>query len=90
MAQVGIGRFRAMDEQERDGREPGVHERPEQARGRAEQFKDNKFSVEKHVAEIAKELGGSIKVVKYVRFEKGEGIEKRQDDLAAEVAKLVK
>lgn len=52
--------------------------------------KDNKFSVEKHVAEVAKELGGQIKVVKYVRFEKGEGIEKRQDDLAAEVAKLVK
>lgn len=52
--------------------------------------KDNKFSVEKHVAEVGKELGGQIKVVKYVRFEKGEGIEKRQDDLAAEVAKLVK
>jgi len=27
--------------------------------------------------------------VNYTRFEKGEGIEKRQDDLAAEVAKMV-
>jgi len=48
--------------------------------------KENKISVEKHVAEVAKELGGSIKVVKYVRFEKGEGIEKKVDDFAAEVA----
>ncbi|MBR2781889.1 MAG: elongation factor Ts [Oscillospiraceae bacterium] len=48
--------------------------------------KENKVSVEKHVAEVAKQLGGSIKVVKYVRFEKGEGIEKKADDFAAEVA----
>ena len=48
--------------------------------------KENKVSVEKHVAAVAKELGGSIKVVKYVRFEKGEGIEKKVDDFAAEVA----
>ena len=52
--------------------------------------KDNKFSVEKHVAEVAKNLGGEIKVVKYVRFEKGEGLEKRNDDFAAEVANMVK
>ena len=48
--------------------------------------KENKISVEKHVAEVAKQLGGTIKVVKYVRFEKGEGIEKKVDDFAAEVA----
>ena len=52
--------------------------------------KDNKFSVEKHVAEVAKNLGGEIKVTKYVRFEKGEGLEKRNDDFAAEVANMVK
>ena len=45
-------------------------------------------SVAKYVANTAKALGGSIKVSSFVRFEKGEGIEKRQDDLAAEVAKL--
>ena len=52
--------------------------------------KDDKVSVEQHVAAVAKELGTDITVKGYVRFEKGEGIEKRQDDLAAEVAKMVK
>ena len=51
--------------------------------------KDDKVSVEQHVAAVAKELGTPITVKGYVRFEKGEGIEKRQDDLAAEVAKMV-
>ncbi|MBE6583725.1 MAG: elongation factor Ts [Ruminococcaceae bacterium] len=49
---------------------------------------DDHEKVGKYVANTAKELGGSIKIVSFVRFEKGEGIEKRQDDLAAEVAKL--
>ena len=48
--------------------------------------KDSNVSVEQHVAAVAKELGGSIKVNSFVRFEKGEGIEKKQDDFAAEVA----
>ena len=52
--------------------------------------KDDKVSVEQHVANVAKELGTTIKVNGYIRFEKGEGIEKRQDDLAEEVAKLIK
>ena len=34
----------------------------------------------------AKELGGNVKFVDAVRFEKGEGIEKKQEDFAAEVA----
>ena len=48
--------------------------------------KENKISVEKHIETVAKELGGSIKLVAFVRFEKGEGIEKKVDDFAAEVA----
>lgn len=52
--------------------------------------KENKVSVEKHIAAVAKELGGEIKLVKYTRFEKGEGIEKKQDDFAAEVASMAK
>ena len=51
--------------------------------------KENKISVEKHIAEVAKQLGGTIAVKAFTRFEKGEGIEKRQDDLAAEVAKMI-
>lgn len=52
--------------------------------------KENKVSVEKHIAAVAKELGGTIKLVKYTRYEKGEGIEKKQDDFAAEVASMTK
>ena len=52
--------------------------------------KDDKVSVEQHVANVARELGTAITVNGYIRFEKGEGIEKRQDDLAEEVAKLIK
>ncbi len=43
-----------------------------------------------HVAAVSKAVGAPIAVKSYVRFEKGEGIEKRSDDLAAEVAKMVK
>ena len=38
----------------------------------------------------AKELGGKIEIVSFVRFEKGEGIEKRADDFASEVASMMK
>jgi len=52
--------------------------------------KENKISVEKHVAEVAKQLGGKIVVKSFTRFEKGEGIEKKQDNFAEEVASMVK
>ena len=52
--------------------------------------KDNKVNIQQYTNNTAKELGGSIKITKFVRFEKGEGIEKRQDDFAAEVASMVK
>ena len=48
--------------------------------------KDGSMSVEKYMASAAKDLGGSVKFVDAVRFEKGEGIEKKQEDFAAEVA----
>ena len=51
-----------------------------------EYVKDGSMTVEKYIASAAKELGGSIKFVKAVRFLKGEGIEKKQEDFAAEVA----
>ena len=52
--------------------------------------KDNKLTVGQYTKNTAKALGGSIEIKKFVRFEKGEGIEKRQDDFAAEVASMVK
>ncbi len=48
--------------------------------------KDGSFSVEKYMASAAKALGGSVKFVDAVRFMTGEGIEKKVDDFAAEVA----
>ena len=51
--------------------------------------KDGEVTVEKYLANTAKALGGSIAFVNAVRFEKGEGIEKKQEDFAAEIAKMV-
>ena len=52
--------------------------------------KENKVSVENHIKAVAKELGGEIKAVSFVRFEKGEGLEKREDNFADEVASMMK
>ena len=52
--------------------------------------KENKVSVEKHIAEVAKQLGGKIAVKAFTRFQTGEGIEKQEDDFAAEVASMIK
>ncbi|MCH5304837.1 MAG: elongation factor Ts, partial [Ruminococcus sp.] len=52
--------------------------------------KDNKQTVKQYVDSVAKQLGGSIEIKSFVRFEKGEGLEKRQDDFAAEVASMTK
>ena len=52
--------------------------------------KDNSLTVKAYTANCTKALGGDIKITKFVRFEKGEGLEKRQDDFAAEVASMVK
>ncbi len=48
--------------------------------------KDGSVSVEQYMNSAAKALGGSVKFVDAVRYEKGEGIEKKQEDFAAEVA----
>ncbi len=55
-----------------------------------EYVKDSSMSVEKFVAKTAADLGGKISVKSYIRFEKGEGLQKREDDFAAEVANMAK
>lgn len=50
--------------------------------------KDDKMTVKQYVENAAKALGGSIKVVDYVRFERGEGVEKKVDNFAEEVANM--
>ncbi len=52
--------------------------------------KNNDVNIQQYVDSVAKELGGKIAITGFVRYEKGEGIEKRQDDFAAEVASMVK
>ena len=48
--------------------------------------KDDKKTVAEYVSETAKKLGSDIKVTRFIRYEKGEGLEKRNEDFAAEVA----
>ncbi|MEE3427628.1 MAG: translation elongation factor Ts [Ruminococcus sp.] len=52
--------------------------------------KDSKQTVKQYVDSVAKALGAKITIKEFVRFEKGEGLEKRQDDFAAEVASMTK
>ena len=52
--------------------------------------KDNTMTVEKYIASVAKAQGGSITFKNAVRFEKGEGIEKKEENFAAEIASMVK
>ncbi len=52
--------------------------------------KDGDMNVAKYVASVAKELGADIKVTGFIRYAKGEGLEKREDDFAAEVASMMK
>ena len=51
---------------------------------------DGDLTVGKYVEKTAKEMGKSIKIASYVRYEKGEGIQKREDDFANEVASMIK
>ena len=47
---------------------------------------DGKQTVGKYIDQLSKEAGAAIKVKKFVRFETGEGLEKKNEDFAAEVA----
>ena len=46
-------------------------------------------TVEHYIADAGKKLGGSVKFVNAVRFQTGEGIEKKQENFAAEIASMV-
>ena len=70
--------------------------------GRLEKFYDNNclneqqyvreedMKVKQYTESVAKALGGEIKISDFVKYERGEGIEKREDDFAGEIEKLVK
>lgn len=52
--------------------------------------KNSDVTVAQYTAETAKNLGGSIQITGFVRYEKGEGLEKREDNFADEVAGMIK
>ena len=52
--------------------------------------KDGNLTVAQYVEQQAKVAGGAMELTAFVRFEKGEGIEKREDDFASEVASMMK
>ncbi len=52
--------------------------------------KDDKVSVQGYVDAEAKKLGGSIVVADVVRFERGEGVEKKEENFADEIASMIK
>ena len=51
---------------------------------------ENHEDVAAYVASVAKKIGGDIKVTGFTRYAKGEGIEKKEENFAAEIASMVK
>ena len=50
--------------------------------------KDSDKDIKGLMAEVAKKAGSPVRILRFARFERGEGIEKRKDDLAAEIAAM--
>ena len=51
--------------------------------------KEDSMKVSKYVADTAKAFGGKIEVVNFYRYDKGEGLQKREENFADEIAKMV-
>ncbi|MGN1478827.1 MAG: translation elongation factor Ts [Acutalibacteraceae bacterium] len=51
--------------------------------------KNGDFTVGGYIADVAKTLGADIKAVKFIRYAKGEGLQKREDNFADEVASMM-
>ncbi len=51
--------------------------------------KDGDMTVQKYIDSVAKEVGAAITVTRFVRFETGEGLEKKEENFADEVAKAI-
>lgn len=49
--------------------------------------KDGDITVKQYLENVSKEVGGKVEVVKFVRFETGEGLEKKEENFAEEVAR---
>ena len=53
-------------------------------------IKDGDLTVTAYAKQVADKIGAEIKIEKFARFEKGEGIEKKEDNFAEEIANMVK
>lgn len=53
-----------------------------------EYVKDDSLTIGKYVASVAKEQGKDMKVVSFIKYDKGEGLAKREDDFVSEIEKL--
>lgn len=51
--------------------------------------KDGDLTVAKYIESVAKEIGSKLAIKKFIRFETGEGIEKKEENFAEEVAKQI-
>ena len=51
---------------------------------------ENKETVEKYLEQVSKAVGADIKLKSFARFETGEGLEKREENFADEVASMIK
>ena len=51
--------------------------------------KDPDYTIKKYLEEKSKEIGNVISIVRYIGFETGEGMEKKQENLAEEVQKQI-
>ncbi len=52
--------------------------------------KDSGCSIKEYTEKVSKELGADVKIASFVRFERGEGIDKKEDNFANEVAEMIK
>ncbi len=52
--------------------------------------KDDSLTIGKYTETVAKQLGGNITIDSFYRFEKGEGLQKREDNFAEEIANMIK
>ncbi|MCL2100050.1 MAG: translation elongation factor Ts [Oscillospiraceae bacterium] len=50
--------------------------------------KEDKMTVAEYIAGYGRQTGGAVKVAEFHRYEKGEGIQKREENYAEEIAKL--
>ena len=53
-------------------------------------IKDDNLTVGQYTADCAKQFGGSIKIESFYKYEKGEGLQKREDNFADEIANMIK